>query len=110
ANVLNVPLRTPAVLARSAVSLDLLSGGRLALALGAGGFRDAVAAMGGPQRTAGESVEALSEAIDIIRGMLDTGSDRPLFFNGKHYHIKGAQRGPIPAHDIPIWLGALKPR
>lgn len=110
ANVLNVPLRTPAVLARSAASLDLLSGGRLALALGAGGFRDAVAAMGGPQRTAGESVEALSEAIDIIRGMLDTGSDRPLFFNGKHYHIKGAQRGPIPAHDIPIWLGALKPR
>src|SRR5688572_3516235 len=47
ANVLNLPLRPPAVLARSAASLDLLSGGRLEVGLGAGAFWDAIGAMGG---------------------------------------------------------------
>ena len=46
-NVTNLPLRPPAVLARSAASLDLLTGGRVELGLGAGGFWDAIEAMGG---------------------------------------------------------------
>src|SRR5690606_37827328 len=69
ANVLNLPLRPPAVLGRSAASLDLLSGGRLELALGAGAYWHAIAAMGAERLTPGESVDALSEAIDIIRGI-----------------------------------------
>lgn len=51
--VANLPLRPPAVLARSAASLDLLSGGRLELGLGAGAFWDAIEAMGGARRTPG---------------------------------------------------------
>ena len=58
-NVLNLPLRPPAVLARAAASLDLLSGGRFELGLGAGAFWDAIEAMGGPRRTPGEAVDAL---------------------------------------------------
>ena len=50
-NVLNIPLRPPSVVARSAASLDLLSGGRFDLALGAGGFWDAIEAMGGTRLT-----------------------------------------------------------
>ena len=46
-NVLNLPLRQPAVLARAAASLDLLSGGRVSFGIGAGGFWDAIEAMGG---------------------------------------------------------------
>lgn len=46
-NVLNLPLRPPAVLARSAASLDRLSGGRVEMALGAGGFWQPITAMGG---------------------------------------------------------------
>lgn len=110
ANVLNLPLRPPAVLARSAASLDLLSGGRLALGIGAGAFRDAIAAMGGARRSPAESVEALEEAIAIIRGVWDTAERAPLRFDGDHYRIDGAERGPLPAHDIPIWVGAYKPR
>ena len=53
ANVLNIPLRPPAVLARAAASLDLLSGGRLELGLGAGGFWDAIEAMGSRRLTPG---------------------------------------------------------
>ncbi|WP_203137327.1 LLM class flavin-dependent oxidoreductase [Microbacterium sp. JZ31] len=109
-NVLNLPLRQPAVLARSAASLDLLSSGRFALGLGAGGFTDAIAGMGGPKRTPGENVTALAEAIEIIRGIWDAGNRRPLRVDGRFHRVAGAKRGPKPAHDIPIWLGAYKPR
>ena len=61
-NVLNLPLRPPAVVARAAASLDLLSGGRFELALGAGGFWDAIEAMGGDRLAPGESFQALEEA------------------------------------------------
>jgi alkanesulfonate monooxygenase SsuD/methylene tetrahydromethanopterin reductase-like flavin-dependent oxidoreductase (luciferase family) len=109
-NVLNLPLRPPAVLARAAASLDLLSGGRFELGLGAGGFWDAVGAMGGRQLTPGQGVDALSEAIDVIRGIWDTGDRSVLRVPGDYYHLDGAKRGPATPHEIPIWLGALKPR
>jgi alkanesulfonate monooxygenase SsuD/methylene tetrahydromethanopterin reductase-like flavin-dependent oxidoreductase (luciferase family)/FAD/FMN-containing dehydrogenase len=110
ANVLNVPLRDPAVLARSAASLDLLSGGRLDLALGAGAFWDAIAAMGGRRLEPGQAVAALEEAIDVVRGILDPGEPGPLRHLGEHYRIPQAERGPLPAHRIPVWLGGYKPR
>jgi alkanesulfonate monooxygenase SsuD/methylene tetrahydromethanopterin reductase-like flavin-dependent oxidoreductase (luciferase family) len=109
-NVLNLPLRLPTVLARSAASLDLLSGGRFAMGLGAGGFWDPIVAMGGPRRTPGESVEALDEALRIMRGIWAADERAPLRVPGDHYHVMGAKRGPAPAHDIPVWLGAYKPR
>jgi hypothetical protein len=109
-NVLNLPLRPPAVLARAAASLDRLSGGRVALGLGAGGFWDAVEAMGGRKLTPGQGVDALSEAIDVIRGIWASEDRRPLRIDGEYYSLAGAKRGPAPAHDIPIWIGALKPR
>lgn len=109
-NVLNLPLRPPAVLARAAASLDLLSGGRVALGLGAGGFWDAIEAMGAPRRTPGESVQALEEGIEVIRGIWDTETRRPLRTSGEYHRVDGAKRGPTPAHDIPIWVGAYKPR
>ena len=109
-NVLNLPLRRPAVLARSAASLDLLSGGRVALGLGSGAFWDAIEAMGGGHLTAGQAVTALGEAIDVIRGIWDTSDRSPLRAGGEFHAVNGAKRGPAPALDIPIWLGAYKPR
>ena len=110
ANVLNLPLRPPAVLARSAASLDLLSDGRVEMGLGAGAFWPAIGAMGGPVRTPAEAVQATAEAVDIMRELWDAGTRRNLRFRGEVYTVDGASRGPLPRHDIPIWLGAGKPK
>lgn len=110
ANVHNLPLRPPAVLARSAASLDILSGGRIELGLGAGGFWDAIEAMGGGRLTPGQSVTALSEAIDVIKGIWDAANRERYVYEGEFYKINGAKRGPAPAHDMEIWLGGYKPR
>ncbi len=109
-NVLNLPMRPPAVTARAAASLDLLSGGRFDLGLGAGGFWDAIEAMGGRRLTPGQGVDALSQAIDVIRGIWNVDDRAPLRAGGEYHHVDGAKRGPAPAHDIPLWIGALKPR
>jgi alkanesulfonate monooxygenase SsuD/methylene tetrahydromethanopterin reductase-like flavin-dependent oxidoreductase (luciferase family)/FAD/FMN-containing dehydrogenase len=109
-NVLNLPLRQPAVLARAAASLDLLSGGRVSLGIGAGGFWDAIEAMGGRRLTPAQAVDALDEAIDVVRGIWDAADKRPLRAGGDYYKVNGAKRGPAPAHDIPVWIGAYKPR
>jgi alkanesulfonate monooxygenase SsuD/methylene tetrahydromethanopterin reductase-like flavin-dependent oxidoreductase (luciferase family) len=107
-DVANLPLRPPAVLAKAAASLDVLSGGRFELGLGAGYFWDAVAAMGGPKRSPGEAVDALAEAIEIIRAFWRP--DRSVTHDGRHYTVLAAHPGPHPAHPIEIWLGAYKPR
>lgn len=109
-NVLNLPLRPPAVVARAAASLDLLSGGRFELGLGAGAFWDAIEAMGGRRLAPAQAVAALAEAIDVIRGIWDADNRARFVVDGRYYRVDGAKRGPAPAHEIAIWLGALKPR
>lgn len=107
-DVANLPLRPPAVMAKAAASLDVLSGGRFELGLGAGGIPDVISNFGGPRRTPGEAVEALDEAIDVIR--LLWSEERSVSFEGKYYRLTDARPGPRPAHPISIWVGAFKPR
>ena len=96
------------MLAKAAASLDVLSGGRVELGLGAGAIWDAIKAMGGPVRKPGESVSALEEAIQVIRLMWS--GERGVQFDGRFYQLAGVHGGPVPAHPIGIWLGAYKPR
>jgi len=109
-NVLNLPLRNPAVLARSVASLDLLSGGRVELGIGAGAFWDGIEAMGGRRLAPGQAVGALAEAIQVTRQIWDTADPAPVRVPGAYYRTVGAKRGPAPAHPVGIWVGAYKPR
>jgi luciferase-like monooxygenase/hemerythrin HHE cation binding domain-containing protein len=106
-NVTSLPLRPPVMLAKAAATLDLLTGGRVELGLGAGAFWDGIEAAGGVRRTPKESVDALVEAIGLLREFWAGGTLR---FTGEHYQAKGLHAGPVPAHPIPIWIGAYGPR
>jgi alkanesulfonate monooxygenase SsuD/methylene tetrahydromethanopterin reductase-like flavin-dependent oxidoreductase (luciferase family) len=106
-DVANLPLRPPAVMAKAA-GLDVMSGGRFELGLGAGSFWEAVVAMGGPRRSPGEAVEALAEAIEVVRLMWS--EQRSVRFDGRHYRLAGVKPGPQPVHEIGIWLGVGGPR
>jgi alkanesulfonate monooxygenase SsuD/methylene tetrahydromethanopterin reductase-like flavin-dependent oxidoreductase (luciferase family) len=95
-------------MAKAAATIDVLSGGRFELGLGGGALPELIANFGGPRRTPGETVEAIDEAIDVIR--LLWSEQRSVSFEGKHYRLKDARPGPRPAHPIAIWVGAFKPR
>lgn len=107
-DVANLPLRPPAMLAKAASTIDRLSGGRFELGLGAGASWDAVAAMGGDRRAPGAAVDALEEAIQVIR--LLWSHERSVTFDGRHYRVAGLHPGPPPAHDIGIWVGGYGDR
>lgn len=96
--VANLPLRRPAMLAKAAVSIDVLSGGRFELGLGAGAFWDAIESFGGERRDGPGSVDDLEAAIPILRAC----------FAGER--IGTVRFGPPPPHPIGIWLGAYGPR
>ena len=108
-DVANLPLRPPAMLAKTAAALDLVSGGRVELALGAGGYWEAITRLGVPRRSPGEANAALREAITIMRALWAEGS-APVRFDGEFYSVTGLPPGPAPAHPIEIWTGAQGPK
>lgn len=109
-NVANLPLRPPAALARAAATLHKISGGRFDLGLGAGAQQlwDRIVAEGGPRLTAGESVDALEEALHVIRALWEPQGRAN--FRGKHYRVEDAEPNPVAPGAIGIWLGAYRPR
>lgn len=108
-NVANLPLRPPVMLAKMAATLDVLTGGRVELGVGAGAYWQGVTALGGVMRTPGEAYTAFEEALHILRGFWDQAGGT-FDYEGTIYQVKGARPGPVPAHRIPIWTGAIGPR
>jgi alkanesulfonate monooxygenase SsuD/methylene tetrahydromethanopterin reductase-like flavin-dependent oxidoreductase (luciferase family) len=107
-DVASLPLRPPAMLAKAAASLDVLSGGRVEMGLGAGAFWDAIVGMDGPRRSPGEAVRSVEEAIKVMR--LVWSDESSLRFEGEIYSLRGMRPGPRPVHQIGIWVGAYGPR
>lgn len=103
-DVANLPLRPAPMLAKQAATLDVLTGGRFDLGVGAGANRRAGEGMGGPGREPGEAVAATIEAIEVLR--LFWSGQRAVRHEGRFYRLDGAHPGPRPTGRIPIILGA----
>ena len=102
--VLNACLRHPAVLAQDLATLDVLSGGRLEIGLGAGWNKPEHDAIGIPFEPVGVRIRRLAEAVTILKGCF---ADGPFSFSGEHYTITGHDGAPKPAQrpHPPIFLG-----
>ena len=107
--VLAVDYRHPVMLAKEAATLDLLSGGRLELGLGAGWLRCEYESAGLPFDSAGTRIDRLEETIRILDGLFGAG---PFSFAGKHYTVTTLDGHPKPAQRPrpPILIGGGRRR
>jgi probable F420-dependent oxidoreductase len=96
--------RHPVIVAKEAASIDVLSGGRLELGLGAGWMLTDYEQAGIAHDSPGTRIERLAEAITVVKGLF---ADRPLHFEGDHYRIDGLDGAPKPVqmHGPPLLLG-----
>ncbi|MFN2526252.1 MAG: LLM class flavin-dependent oxidoreductase [Actinomycetota bacterium] len=97
-------LRNPGLLAKMAASLDLLSGGRLDIGMGAGWYKPEYIAAGIPFDGPGIRIERLGEAAEIVRALLD---GEEVTYKGRHFTLDGAICRPRPRQQPhpPIWIG-----
>jgi len=105
--VLAVPFRRPAMVAKLAASLDLLSGGRFILGLGAGYSDQEITALGGTALSPAGKIDGLAEAIQIIRGAWTHSGYTQ---DGHHHGVRDLEMEPKPVRPIPVWLGTFGPR
>lgn len=101
--------RHPAILAKEAATIDVLTGGRLELGLGAGWMVDDYRAAGLPMDRPGVRIARLEEALQIITALWGDG---PVHFSGEHYTIDGLEGLPKPLQQPcpPIVIGGGGPR
>jgi probable F420-dependent oxidoreductase len=103
--VLDNDYRHPVLLAKEAATLDLLSGGRFELGIGAGWLREEYRRAGMPFDAPGVRVGRLEESLKVVKGLLAGG---PLAFTGAHYSVSGLEGFPPPVQrpHPPILVGA----
>lgn len=96
--------RHPAVLAKAAVTVDQLSGGRLEFGIGAGWAENEHTMLGLPFGTAGDRADRLEEALPVIRSLWTAPRTT---FTGRHYRLIDAVAEPKPVQSPhpPIWIG-----
>ena len=100
--VLNNDFRHPVLLAREAAVVDLMTGGRLELGLGAGHMKHEYDQAGIAFDPAGVRVSRMTEAAEIIRRLL---AGEELTFAGAHYRVDAHRCYPIPARPVPLLIG-----
>lgn len=101
--------RHPAVLAKDAATIDVLSKGRLELGIGAGWMKDEFDAAGIDYERPGERIEKLDESLTILDTLL---RGQECTFHGKHYQVNGLKGSPRPRQGPrpPIAVGGGGPR
>ncbi|MEV0587949.1 TIGR03621 family F420-dependent LLM class oxidoreductase [Nonomuraea sp. NPDC050310] len=105
--VLANDFRHPAVLAKEAATLDLLSGGRLEVGLGTGWMAGEYGAAGLPYDPPGVRLARLAEAIIVFKGLWTPG---PFTHHGEHYRVDGLEQWPLPGRQPRLLLGGGGPR
>jgi probable F420-dependent oxidoreductase len=107
--VIDNDYRHPVVLAKEAATLDLLSGGRFELGLGAGFLKTEYDKAGMAFVAPGVRISRLTEALEVLKGLFGEG---PVTFHGQHYRIDGLDGYPKPAQrpHPPIHIGAGRKR
>ena len=107
--VIDNDYRHPVMLAKEAATLDMLSGGRLELGIGAGWLRTEYEQAGLPFERAGIRIDRLEESLTILKGLF---SGEPVHYQGKHYTIEGLAGYPLPHQrpHPPILIGGGKRR
>jgi probable F420-dependent oxidoreductase len=99
----NNELNDPVLLARTAATVDALSGGRLVLGLGTGHSTAEHEAIGSPMRPPGPRVARFAESLTVVRALLDHGS---VDFDGEYHHVHVADLGVRPARQrVPFLIG-----
>jgi F420-dependent oxidoreductase-like protein len=95
--------RNPAYLAKVAATVDLISGGRAEMGIGAGWYEHEWRAYGYGFPSAGERLAMLDEGVQIMRQLWTTGNAT---LHGKHYQVDGAICQPLPLQEggIPLWI------
>jgi F420-dependent oxidoreductase-like protein len=95
--------REPAYLAKVAATVDAVSGGRVEMGIGAGWYEHEWRAYGYGFPGAGERLARLSEGVQIMRQLWETGTST---FAGEHYATDGAICRPVPLQEggIPLWI------
>ncbi|HZT65039.1 MAG TPA: LLM class flavin-dependent oxidoreductase [Acidimicrobiales bacterium] len=101
--------RQPALLAKMATTLDLISGGRLHFLVGAGWWEEEYRAFGYQFPPPGVRVGEVEDAVRVLRGLWDAG-DRPFTYEGRHARVVDALNLPAPERRIPIGVGGAGPR
>lgn len=106
--VLNNEFHHPAMLARTAASVDRLTGGRLVLGLGTGYDESEHSSIGAPIRPPGPRVARFAESLAVLRTLLDTGA---ISHDGEHHRLHITDLGVRPAQDrVPFLIGGHGPR
>ena len=103
--VLGAGFRHPAMMAKSAVTIDHLSGGRLDLGLGAGWYEDEYRALGYDFGTLGERFSILEESVEVLALLF--GEKEPVTWQGEHFQLDEAYCRPRSLQDPrpPLWVG-----
>src|SRR5215472_16888186 len=107
--VLANDFRHPAMLAKELAMLDVLSGGRVELGLGAGFLRREYEEAGLPFDRPADRVGRLEESLQVLKGLFGAG---PLTHEGRHYRVSGLDSHPRPVQrpHPPLHVAAAQPR
>jgi F420-dependent oxidoreductase-like protein len=95
--------RNPAYLAKVAATIDIVSGGRVEMGIGAGWYEHEWRAYGYGFPSAGQRIAMLDEGVQIMRQLWTTGKAT---LDGEHYQVNGAIARPLPLQEggIPLWI------